>query len=140
MRRTVALVLSMTLATAGCAARAQGPRVSTPPTGQAPIHTTDPDLMASYVRQLAPGSRVRVTLADGRVVHGTLMKADADPIVVQRRTRIPEPPLQIPIRDLQAVELESKNGSPARAIAVGAAAGAASALGVLLILAAIFAD
>ena len=95
--------------------------------------------MAEYVRQLPLGSRVRVSLADGRVIHGTLMKADADPIVVQRRTRIPEAPLHIAIKDVQALELESKTGGPGRAIAMGAAAGVASALGVLLILAAIFA-
>jgi hypothetical protein len=83
---------------------------------------------------------VRVSLANGTVVHGTLMKADADPIVVQRRTRIPEAPLHIAIKDVQAVEIQSKTGSPARSIAVGAAAGAAAALGVLLVLAAIFAD
>ncbi len=95
--------------------------------------------MASYIRHLPVGSRVRVSLADGRVIKGTLMKADTDPIVIQKRTRIPEAPLAIAIDEVQAMELEGKNGGPGKAIAMGAAAGAGAALGVLLILAAIFA-
>jgi hypothetical protein len=67
------------------------------------------------------------------------MKADTDPIVIQKRTRIPEAPLAIAIDEVQAMELEGKNGGPGKAIAMGAAAGAGAALGVLLILAAIFA-
>jgi hypothetical protein len=137
MKGIVAVVLSLTLATAGCtAARAQGPRVAT---RLAADYTPDPALMASYIRQLPVGSRVRVSLAGGRVIHATLIKSDGDPIVVQKRTRIAEPPLEISIKDVQALELEAKNGGAGRAIAMGAAAGAGAALGVLLILAAIFA-
>jgi hypothetical protein len=135
MKRTLALILSVALASAGCtAARAQGPRVPTRPDTRQP----DTTVMASYISQLPLGARVRVSLADGTTVRGILMKADADPIVVQKRTRIPEPPLEIPIRDV--VALEAKIGNTGRAIAMGAAAGAAAALGVLMILAAIFAD
>jgi hypothetical protein len=135
-KQAIALMLSVALMTAGCAAaRAQGPRVSSQPSSST---AADPDLMAHYVRQLPPGSRVRVALADGTVIHGTLMKADADPIMVQRRTRIPERPLAIAIKEVRALELE-KNGGAGRAVAIGAAAGAGAALGVLMILAAIFA-
>ena len=138
MKRFVILLLIAAMTSAGCtAARAQGTRVPTQPA--AGSYAPDPALMADYVRQLPLGSRVRVSLADGRVIHGTLMRADVDPIVVQKRTRVPEAPLQIPIKDVQALELESKSGGPGRTIAMGAAAGVASALGVLLILAAIFA-
>ena len=139
-QRLTAFVLAVAVAvasTTGCAsARPRDTVVTSPvePSG------TDSVLMASYVRQLPVGSRVRVTLADGKVVHGTLMKADGDPLVVQRRTRIPETPLQIQIRNVRAVELEKSSGGPGRAIAIGAAAGAGTALGVLLILAAIFSD
>jgi hypothetical protein len=127
----------LTTATAGCtAARAQNTGVQLQ---TVPAYAPDTSLMANYVRQLPLGSRVRMTLADGRVLHGTLMKVDADPIVVQKKTRIPEAPLQIAIKDVQAVELESKSGGPGKTIAMGAAAGVLSALGVLLVLAAIFA-
>ena len=101
---------------------------------------SDPALMGSYIRQLPIGSRVRVSLSDGTVIHGTLIKADADPIAVQRRARIPEAPLHIPLQQVRAVELEKGGGGTGRAIAIGAAAGAGAALGVLMVLAAIFAD
>ena len=98
-------------------------------------------LIGSYVRQLPVGSRVRVSLSDGTVIHGTLIKADGDPIAVQRRTRIPESPLHIPLSSVIAVELEKHGrGGTARAVAVGVATGAGVLLGVMLVLAAIFSD
>jgi hypothetical protein len=137
-RKVIALVVSLavTSATTGCASvaaqRSRGVVLASA--------DTDPALMASYVRQLPLGSRVRVSLSDGTVIHATLIKADADPIVVQRRTRMPEPPLHIPLRNVGAVELEKAGSGTGRAIAIGAAAGAGAALGVLLVLAAIFSD
>ena len=138
MKRFLALILSVLLAAPGCAAtiarqtRDPGARVNT----SAP----DPALMSDYIRQLPVGSRVRVTLASGKVIRATLMKRDADPIVVQRRTRIPEPPFEISVREILAMELDTPNGSVGRNIAVGAAAAAGVTLGVLVLLAAIFSD
>src|SRR5687767_14006721 len=125
MKRLIAFVLVVATATTGCAAPLA--QVSTQPAAPA---TADPALMASYVRHLPLGSRVRVSLADGTVIRGVLMKADADPIVIQKRTRIPEAPLHIALRDVRALDLEAKNGGTGRSIVMGAAAGAASALGV----------
>jgi hypothetical protein len=137
-RKFLAIVMSLAVATAttGCASVAAQRSRGVVLAGA----DTDPALMASYVRQLPLGSRVRVSLSDGTVIHGTLIKADADPIVVQRRTRIPEAPLQIPLKSVSALELEKGGGGAGRAIAIGAAAGAGAALGVLLVLAAIFSD
>jgi hypothetical protein len=137
MTRTLALVLSLALASSGCAAvRAQGARVATTPD----LRAADPVVMADYIRQLPLGSRVKVSLANGSTIRGTLMKADADPIVVQKRTRIPERPVEIALADVMAVELDAKKGGLGRSIAIGAATGAAATLGVLMILAAVFAD
>ena len=134
-QRVIAIVVSLALFTTGCAsAGATNSAVTTNPRV-----TISNSVMASYVSRLAVGSRVRLTLADGRVIRGTLMKTD-DPVVVQKRTRIPEAPLEIPIANIRAVELEKNGSGPGRAIAIGAAAGAGAAVGVLLILAAIFAD
>jgi hypothetical protein len=137
-QRLIAVAVSLAVASSGCASmRAQRSHIVTGPAPNLPAETS---LMASYVRQLPIGSRVRVTLADGSVIRGTLMKADADPVVVQKRTRIPEPPLQIQISHVRSVEVDKNGGGPGRAIAIGAAAGAGAALGVLMILAAIFAE
>lgn len=130
----IALLLSAAIASGGCASSGAYSAASS-----ATRPAADPGLMAAYVRQLPVGARVRVSLADGRTLHGTLMNT-GDPLVLQKRTRIPEEPVEIPLREVRAVEVESKTGGAGRAIALGAAAGAASALGVLMVLAAIFAD
>ena len=130
----IALTLALSIASGGCASS----RTYSPAT-QAAAPAAGAGVMASYVGQLPVGARVRVSLADGRTLHGTLMDG-RDPLVLQKRTRIPEPPIEIALQDVRAVEIESKAGGAGRAIALGAAAGAASALGVLLVLAAIFAD
>jgi hypothetical protein len=97
--------------------------------------------MADYVRQLRVGSRVRLSRTNGQEIRGTLMRNDADPLVIQRRSRIPEPPVEVPLRDIVAVELDLPgNGGVGRAIAIGAGAAAATVLGIFLVFAAIYSD
>ena len=129
-----AILLCVSLASTGCASSG-GYAAAVRPT----MSVSEAEVMAAYVRQLPVGARVRVTLADGRTLHGTLMNT-GDPLVLQKHTRIPESPVEIALGSVRAVELERKSGGAGRAIALGAAAGAASALGVLMVLAAIFAD
>lgn len=140
MRTGLSLLLAVTLAVPGCATSraARIPTTTTePPLQQAPV---DQKVMADYVRQLKVGSRIRLARTTGDEIHGILMKNDGDPLVVQRRTRIPEAPIEVPLREVLSVELEVKNGNPARTVAIGAVAAVSATLGVLLILAAIFSD
>jgi hypothetical protein len=138
VRKLLSLMLIAALALSGCAtARATDNRFAVPGNGQ----SVDPKVMADYVRQLPVGSRVRMSRLKGDDIHGTLMKNDGDPLVIQRRTRIPEAPVAVPLHDVLAVELEPSNGGhPGRTIAIGAASAAAATIGVLFILAAIFSD
>ena len=99
----------------------------------------DKALLAQYVQKLPLGTKVRVARVRGHDLTGTLMKATDDFIVLQRRTRLPEPPDEIPLETIVAITPESPNGV-AKAIGIGAAAGAAAALGVFLIIIAIYAD
>jgi hypothetical protein len=137
MQQITALALCAALAS-GCAGRAALNRqtgVRTEP-GQA-AH----DAIVSFVQGLPAGSRVKVTLDSGRRIKGTLMKAGDRSLIVQPRTRIPEPPIDISFDAVRAVELEGTNGGGlGRSIAIGAAAGAGATLAVLMILAAIYAD
>ena len=140
MRRSIAILLCAVLAAPGCAATARAAR--TPQTGvqtQKPATGGHP-VLAESVQQLPVGSRVAVTFDDNRRIRGTLLKATAETVVVQARTRVPEPPIEIKVERLQRVDLEKEGGSVGRSMAIGAAVGAGTALGILLLLAAIFAD
>ena len=138
MRKLLCLLLTTTLAVSGCAtARANSNRVYT--TGDR--QSVDTKVMADYIRQLKVGSRVRLSRVRGDDIRGILMKNDGDPVVIQRRSRVPEAPISVPLAEVLAVELDVPgNGNPARTIAIGAAAAVAGTLGVLLVLAAIFSD
>ena len=138
MRTLLVPLLCALLALPGCAT-AGGPTIG----ALSPTKASDgvnPAVMADYIRQLKVGSRVRVSRADRSVIRGTLMKNDGDPLVVQRRTRIPEAPIEIAIQDILAVEPDAGKGSVGRAVAIGAASAAGATLGILLLLAAVFSD
>jgi hypothetical protein len=131
MTRMLSLILCVALTVPGCASArgASNATMSRPP--QTPA---DPAAMAAYVRKLPVGSRVRVDTAAGRTVHGTLIDATDERIVVQRNTRIPVPPDAIPVHDLSRVtpEAPSSNG---KLMVVGAAIGAGAAIGVIWLIA-----
>ena len=138
MKRLLAVMLCTSIVSTGCAARmSAGIGV---PDKDTQTERVDAAVMADYIKQLPVGSRVRVVQAGGKVVRGILMKNAGDPLIVQRRTRIPEAPIELALRDIVAVELETSNGSPGRTIAISAAAAAGATLGVLVLLAAIFSD
>jgi len=137
MRKVLSLLLVTTLTLSGCATSrmSQARAVSAP----ARSNAADPKVMADYVRQLRVGSRVRLSRTNGEEIRGTLMRNDADPLVIQRRARIPEPPIEVPLRDIVAVEIDVPNGV-GRAIAIGAGAAAAVVLGLFVMFAVIYSD
>jgi hypothetical protein len=141
VRNVLCLILVAALALSGCAtARATDNRIYTTGATTGGRQSIDPKVMADYIRQLRVGSQVRLSRLNGDDIRGTLMKNDGDPVVIQRRARVPEAPISVPLKEVLAVELDGPaKGSPARTIAIGAGAAAAATLGVLLVLAALFA-
>jgi hypothetical protein len=134
LRQSLAIVLCCALVTTGCASAA-GPRIA-----QAPQPSVqDKSMLADYVQRLAAGSNVRVERTNGAPVRGTLMKATPDFIVVQKNTRIPEPPIELPLAELSRVTLET-GGSTGKTVAIGISAGVAATFGVLLLLVALLGD
>jgi len=142
VRRLLCLMLTATVALSGCAtARATDNRGYPTASARGGRQSIDPKVMADYLRQLPVGSRVRLSRLKGDDIRGTLMKNDGDPLVIQRRTRVPEAPIAVPLQNVLAVELDTPaNGNAGRTIAIGAAAAAAGTLTVLFVLAAIFSD
>ena len=142
LKQVLALVLCVSVVTSGCASAA-GPRMTQaqapgqPRTAAAPTGNTA--ALADYVQQLPAGSRVHVERTGGASVRGTLMKATRDTMVVQKNTRVPEAPLDIPLSDVTRVTLEGSS-SVGRNIAIGVAVGVGVTFGVLFLLAAAISD
>ena len=113
MRTFLALLLATILALPGCATARASHTGFPAAAGQGP--PGDPKVMADYIRQLPVGSRVRLTRANGDEIRGTLMKNDGDPVFVQRRARVPEAPVEVPLRDVLAVELDSSGAAASAA-------------------------
>ncbi len=134
-RRVSALLLSCTLLASGCATGGGG-RLDTaaPPAG-------GHNVIVEFVQKLPLGTQVQIDRVHGRAVRGILLKVRAEAVTVQRRTRLPEPPVEIRMADVVRVQPEATNGrSIGKAIGVAAAAGAGAALGMFLLLLAIFSD
>jgi hypothetical protein len=79
------------------------------------------------------GSKVKVQMLDGDRVSGTLMRVDGSSVSVKKNTRLPEPAVAIPFDDVAKIE-RSKDGGVniAKAIAIGAAAGAGAIVTLIL--------
>lgn len=135
-RKTVAAFVCAALMTTGCAS-ASGTRVAQAP---AVPNLQDHAVLAEYVQRLPAGSRVRVERANGESLRGTLMKATPDAIVVQKNTRVPETPVDVPLSDVTRVTLDTTSSSLGKHIAIGVGSGVAATFGVLLILAALWGD
>ncbi|HET7216594.1 MAG TPA: hypothetical protein VFJ02_01040 [Vicinamibacterales bacterium] len=144
MRRLIALALSAVLIAPGCATVTGGAQTTTASRYQAGpqgVHALpDRAALSDFARQLPAGARVRVKLTSGDTIRGTLIKTTDTSLVVQPRTRIAEPLIDVPFDRLAALEQETPGSSTGRAIAIGAAAGAGAALGVIMLLIAIAGD
>jgi hypothetical protein len=131
VKRALVILLSVTLAASGCAAN-QKPRYQAP---AAPaIIPAASSALADFARNIAPGTQVRATTPTQRI-SGTLLKVSDTAVVIQPRTRIPEPVIEVRFTELEALELQREGGSSiGRSIAIGAAVGAGAAVGTLLLL------
>jgi len=92
------------------------------------------------VQRLPAGSTVRVERTDGTSVRGTLMKATGGVVVVQKNTRIPEPPVEVPMAQVARVTLNGNGMGTGKAIGIGIASGAGAFLAILGIFALTFSD
>jgi hypothetical protein len=132
-RQSLAVVLCGALVGTGCAS-ASGARVAraAQPTVQ------DNTLIAEYVQRIPAGSKVRVERTNGGTLRGTLMKSTPDAMVVQKNTRVPEPPVEVPLSEVTRVTLDTGSSSVGKTVAISVGAGVGATFGVILLLAAIF--
>ena len=135
MKKTLAVVLCLVMCLPGCAIRTSAGQFR-------PIPAAQPGAgaIAHALVTIPTGARLRVRLADGRGLRGTLLHADPTSVTINPRTRVPEAPVTIPIADVRAFEIEGASSNIGKVIAIGAAAGAAAALGVIFIIIAMIDD
>jgi hypothetical protein len=91
------------------------------------------------VSKLPIGTHTKLELIDGRKIKATLMSVEDNAVVVKRNTRIPEPPIRIELNRIIDADID-RGSSVGKAIAIGTAAGAGAALGVIFLLVAIYSD
>ena len=130
MRRFIAMLASSSLILTGCASVGRTPVTATTIQPSA----VDRRAMADYVQRLPAGSRVKIERSDGTTLRGTLMQATEAAIVVQKNTRIPEPPIEVAVADLARVTTDSNGGIGAgKAVAIGIASGVGAFFAILAI-------
>jgi hypothetical protein len=142
MKQLTAWIVCAALLASGCATSPL--RLQTAPAMQQPpsaiTRADDRDTLAEFARDLRLGSRVKVTTSGNRVVRGTMVKRTDEAIVIQQRTRVPEPLVVIPYAEVLALEPDVPSNGVGRAIAMGVGIGVSAAVGTLLLLAAVWGD
>jgi hypothetical protein len=88
------------------------------------------DLWRSYAQRLPPHSLVVVQLKNGKSVRGHLVQVMDDRVVVLKKTRLPVPPTQFVLTDIESIEPQKVGWSPGAKVL----AGVGSAAGILLII------
>jgi hypothetical protein len=75
------------------------------------------------------GSRIKLQTRAGRRLTATLMSVSDDAVIVQRASRLPEPPVTVPFSELARLQRDDRGGfSLAKALGVGLASGAGAIL------------
>ncbi len=130
-RKILTLLLVAALLTTGCAS-ASGGR-----SGAQIAPAIDQSTLADYAQRIPAGSRVRLERTSGEMMRGTLMKATAQAVTIQKNTRIPEAPVEVPLTSIARLTLDQGGGSStAKAIGIGVATGVGAFFAILAIIAA----
>ena len=133
LKKSLFILLCAALAAPGCAS-ASGGRIPAAP-------VVEPSALSDYVQRIPAGSRVRVEDTSGNVMRGTLMKVTPQAVCIQKNTRLPEPPVELPVTTIARLTLDNNGGSStAKAVAIGVATGVGAFFGMLAIFAAAWND
>ena len=141
MKRAVAALMAALLAVPGCAVRlpartavsvAHAKALAAHQQPQAP-RPSGAGAWERYLQSVPVGSKVKVMTVDGRSFKATYMGVEGAVVTLRPRTRIPEPPVSIPVASLALLELD-QGTSTGKIVAIAAGVAGATVLGVFLIL------
>src|SRR4029079_17263353 len=95
-----------------------------------PVSAQTRDYWKRYAERLPIGSNVQVRTTAGERITAVLTIVDDNGITLLPKTRIPEPPRQVPYDGLQQLELKQNGGSSVgKAIGIGVGVGVATFFG-----------
>ena len=93
--------------------------------------TTDVEakVLREMVSAMPLGARVKAQTSGGARLSGTLMGVTGDAVIIKKKTRLPEPAVNVPFAELARIELQTGEGMNAgKVIGIGLAAGAGAIL------------
>ena len=99
--------------------------------GMEPV-VRSPEYWFAYASKLPIGSPVRIRTTDGHRETAVLAVVDREGITLERTTRNREAPVRIAYANLLQLEPHQHGSGVGKAIAIGAAVGAATFFGILL--------
>ena len=93
------------------------------------------DIWRGFVEKVDVGTEMNVRLTDGTRFRAVLVGVRPDAVLLQPKTRVTVPVQPVPYSSIAALERRQAGGmGAAKAAAIGVGAGAATFLGILLIL------
>jgi hypothetical protein len=133
MKRLIAVVISIGLGLPGCATARQPMAQSARPGAVMPRVDSVDQAIDRYIRSLPVGVRVKVVEHEGRRYSAALLGVEGDRVVLQRATRVPEPPRRVPMGAIASLTRDEGGGmSAAKALVIGVSAGAAAFFSLML--------
>lgn len=92
------------------------------------------DLWRAFAGTLDVGAELTVRLRDGQRFAAALVAVQDDGVLLQPKTRVPVPVQQVPYDAILSLEQRREGMGAGKAAAIGVASGAATFIGILLIL------
>jgi hypothetical protein len=96
--------------------------------------------MLAAAEKIPAGSRITMELMDGTRFKAVLLAVEEGHVMVQKRTRLPEPALRLDPAQVAYLELDGPHEGMGKMLAIGAAIGTGVTLAFLAILAAALAE
>ena len=138
MKLSIFVALVVTLVGSGCAQRRLSVAAPSTVSFTAAAHSRqtverDPEDWRRYITNLPIGTTLTIDLVDGARVTGVILGVEQDVVIVQPKTRLPSPARRVRFDNIAALAPQSSGLDAGKAIAIGAATGAASFLALFLI-------
>ena len=96
--------------------------------------------MLAAAERIPAGSRISMQVSSGSRFKAVLLAVDGGHVIVQKRTRLPEPALRVDPATIVYLELDSSREGLGKMLAIGAGIGSGVTLAFLAILAAALGD